>query len=167
MSHPIDVGERLPLTASGRRQLQEELARLEERLRELQDLIEEARADRTADDDESAATLALLDEYDRMQARHAELRSLLASVSVAPAAPADTVDIGTVVRVREEDGSEATYVLVSPAEAAPANGRISVASPLGRALRGRRVGETATVRAPGGEWTVTIVGIASEGGAAS
>src|SRR5215510_11153143 len=71
--------ERVPLTASGRRQIEDEVERLQTRLAELRDLLEEAHADRTADDDERAAALALLDEHARIEARLAELRVILES----------------------------------------------------------------------------------------
>src|SRR5207248_39143 len=71
--------ERVPLTTSGRRQIEDEAGRLQTRLAELRDLLEDAHADRTADDDERAAALALLDEYARLEARLSELRAILES----------------------------------------------------------------------------------------
>ncbi|HLG51967.1 MAG: GreA/GreB family elongation factor [Chloroflexi bacterium] len=160
MSGQLDARESHPITAFGRRQLEAELVRLDQRLEELKGLLEDARADRTADDDESAATLALLDEYSRVLARRAEVQALLATEPVSPPpASTDTVSIGTVVRLREDDGTESSYILVGPAEASPRDRRISIASPLGRALLGRRVGERATVEAPDGTWQATIISI--------
>ena len=63
------------------------------------------------------------------------------------------------VRVREDDGTEETYTLVSPAEAAPTAGRVSVNSPLGQALVGKKKGEKAVVAAPSGSWQVEVVAI--------
>jgi transcription elongation factor GreA len=57
------------------------------------------------------------------------------------------------VRVRLEDietGNTLTYQLVGPDESVPEKGLISVASPLGRALLGKRVDEEARVQTPGG-----------------
>ena len=62
----------------------------------------------------------------------------------------EQVGIGSRVTVQEGDGPEETYHIVGSAEADPATGSISNVSPLGRALMGRRVGETAEVMAPAG-----------------
>jgi transcription elongation factor GreA len=151
--------ERVPLTSAGRHQLEEELTRLRARLDELRDLLEEAHADRTADDDERAAALALLDEHARAEARMAEVRAILEMAVDAPPPQAGVSGVGTKVTVRETDGAKETFVLVSPAEASPTDGRVSVQSPLGQALVGRRVGEKATVNAPQGSWEVEVVAV--------
>ena len=48
------------------------------------------------------------------------------------------VRLGVRVKIRHEDGEEASYMLVSPAEADPRRGRISEESPIGRALVGKK-----------------------------
>jgi transcription elongation factor GreA len=45
---------------------------------------------------------------------------------------------------------EITYNLVTSEEAAPANGKISTTSPIGKALLGKEVGDTVKVQSPGG-----------------
>ena len=60
------------------------------------------------------------------------------------------VGIGSKVRV-EHDGAEETFTVVGPAEARPADLRISDTSPLGRALLGAAAGEDVIVRAPAGD----------------
>jgi transcription elongation factor GreA len=151
--------ERVHLTAPGRRQLEEEARRLRARIEELRELLEDARADRTADDDERAAALNLLDEHARAEARLAEVNAILESAVDATPVAADVVAVGTVVKVKDEDGEVETYTVVTPAEAAPNEGRVSINSPLGQALAGHRVGERATVAAPSGSWQVEIVSI--------
>ena len=151
--------ERVPLTGAGRRQIEDEAQRLQSRLAELRDLLEDAHADRTADDDERAAALALLDEHARLEARLAELRAILESAIDAPPVATDVAGLGTAVRVREEDGTEETYTLVNPAEASPGDGRVSVNSPLGQALVGKKKGERAVVAAPSGSWEIEVVSI--------
>jgi transcription elongation factor GreA len=49
------------------------------------------------------------------------------------------------------------YLLVPPGGADSRDGRISIDSPLGQALLGRRAGETVEVKAPSGNRTVTLV----------
>jgi len=153
------MSERVSLTASGRRQLEDEKARLGVRMAELRELLEDARADRTADDDERAAALNLLDEHARAEARLAELNAILESAVDAPPAAADVVSVGTVVKVKDSDGEVESYTVVQPAEASPSAGRVSINSPLGQALAGHKVGDRATVAAPSGSWEVEIVSI--------
>lgn len=65
--------------------------------------------------------------------------------------PADRVAMNSRVAYREEPGGEPrTVALVHPHAAAPSDGRISVLSPVGRALLGRRAGSLASLSVPGG-----------------
>jgi transcription elongation factor GreA len=69
------------------------------------------------------------------------------------------VSLGTTVTV-EDDLGEETYTIVGSHEASPATGRISSTSPVGRALMGRRAGDTVTVAAPSGSFGLRIVSLA-------
>ena len=80
---------------------------------------------------------------------------------------ADHIQIGTTVVVRGADGERDTYVIVAAKDADPRNGRVSSASPIGRALLGRRVGERVVIPAPGGSFTVTVESIDAPQGKAS
>jgi len=61
------------------------------------------------------------------------------------------VSIGSRVVLDDlDDGTYETYVLVSPSESNPAEGRLSNESPVGRAIEGHRRGEVVEVRAPHG-----------------
>jgi transcription elongation factor GreA len=68
------------------------------------------------------------------------------------------VQIGSTVEVESEDGSE-RFKIVGSAEAAPANGKISNESPVGRALLGRKKGDKVVVSVPAGDYTYKIIGI--------
>jgi transcription elongation factor GreA len=68
------------------------------------------------------------------------------------------VQIGSTVTVQSSDGKE-KFTIVGSAEAAPAEGRISNESPVGRALLGRKKGEMVSVSVPAGEYTYKIVSI--------
>jgi transcription elongation factor GreA len=70
----------------------------------------------------------------------------------------DHVQIGSTVVVRSDGGRE-TYTIVGSAEAAPAEGRISNESPVGRALLGHKKGEKVLVSVPAGDSEYTIVNI--------
>ncbi len=91
----------------------------------------------------------------RIQALEAQLR---AAVVVEERAGGDRVIVGSSVTV-EIDGEERRFTIVGTAEAQPATGRISDASPIGRALLGRVVGEQAVATTPGGSVPVRVVAI--------
>jgi transcription elongation factor GreA len=71
----------------------------------------------------------------------------------------DIVDIGAQVTVQEEDYDPEVYWLVGAKEADSRNRKISNESPVGRALMGKRVGETVTIETPGGQMQMKILKI--------
>jgi len=72
-------------------------------------------------------------------------------------ANSDEVVIGSFVDVVEKGyDEEETYRLVGPAEANPREGKISIESPLGKALLGAKVGDKVKVKAPDGDITFII-----------
>jgi transcription elongation factor GreA len=70
----------------------------------------------------------------------------------------DHVQIGSTVKVKGPDGQQ-SFTIVGSTEARPTEGRISNESPVGRALLGRKKGETVTVQVPAGDLAYTIVSI--------
>jgi len=71
----------------------------------------------------------------------------------------DVVSIGSTLKLVDESGEELTFTIVGSPEADPAHDKISNESPVGRAVLGRRKGETVTVQAPVGTIKYTIKGI--------
>ncbi|HKY36979.1 MAG TPA: transcription elongation factor GreB [Polyangiaceae bacterium] len=72
------------------------------------------------------------------------------------------VRFGATVQVEDENGKKSRYLIVGPDEAAPAEGRISFQSPLGRALMRRKVGDVVSVLRPAGEIEIEIKAISYE-----
>ena len=68
----------------------------------------------------------------------------------------DIVEVGSHVTV-ESDGHKDKYVIVGSAEAAPAEGKISNESPVGRALMGHKAGETVRMSVPAGTIEMKIL----------
>ena len=68
----------------------------------------------------------------------------------------DKVEIGSKVKL-DMDGEQVEYVIVGSAEAAPAEGRISNESPVGKALMGHRAGETVRLVVPAGAVEMKIL----------
>jgi transcription elongation factor GreA len=91
----------------------------------------------------------------RVQALEARLRE--AVIAVVPAAGAGA-DLGSRITV-EVDGTTDTYTLVGTAEADPTSGRLSVASPVGRALLGVVAGDEVAVTTPRGAVTYRVLSV--------
>jgi transcription elongation GreA/GreB family factor len=66
------------------------------------------------------------------------------------------VRLGARVKLSGDDGHEAEYRLVTPDEADPTHGSVSVDSPLGRALLGKSAGDGVTVERPRGSVDYTV-----------
>lgn len=110
---------------------------------------------------ENAEYHAAKDAQAHLETRILSLREQLDNAEVVEKATGvDVVAFGSTVEVEDEgSGRRSTYTLVSARDAVPAEGRLSFESPVGEALRDRRVGEVATVQTPRGERRLHIVGI--------
>jgi transcription elongation factor GreA len=95
------------------------------------------------------------DEQALLERRIAILRSRLQGAVVVEIAAADVVSVGTRA-VLEDDAGERLHAEISNLGG---EGTVSTLSPLGRVLLGKGVGDTVTVRAPGGTWKARIVEI--------
>lgn len=93
-----------------------------------------------------------------IQARIDQLSALLDVLTVAPAVPEDIdrVVFGAWVELEDEEGARSVWQVVGPDEAEPSQGKVSVASPLARALLGRSAGESAVVPRPRGPVEMTV-----------
>ncbi len=77
--------------------------------------------------------------------------------------PNDRVGFGSVVSLENLDsGDEVTYQIVGPDESDIPSGKISIASPLGKALIGKVVDEESTFQTPGGVKSYTVLKICSD-----
>jgi len=109
---------------------------------------------------ENADYITTKEEQAFVEGRILEVKEMLRSAVIIKEHP-DTqeVSIGTTVTIIHDGGIREVYSLVGPAEADPSRGRISHESPIGQALLGKRIGETATAHTPAGDLTVEIVRI--------
>jgi len=94
-----------------------------------------------------------------LEGRINELEEMIRWHVIIEGTGSDAVDLGSTVTIVEEGGEPETYTLVGPAEVNPREGKISHESPMGRALMGRRVGDTAHVKTPAGDYAVKITAI--------
>ena len=90
-----------------------------------------------------------------------DLENIIANAKIIhpEALSSDSVQLGSKVTVRHRDGNEDYYTIVGSAEANPSEGKISNASPVGKALLEKRVGDEVEVPVPAGMRKLTIVGI--------
>jgi transcription elongation factor GreB len=85
----------------------------------------------------------------------------LASIYVLePSAPDGRVAFGARVTLEDATGQAIAYEIVGPDEVDVAAGRISIASPVGQALLGKREGDVVVLRRPKGDARVTVVSVA-------
>ena len=135
-----------------KKKLQDEIAVLEYEMHvELPKEILKARAH--GDLSENAEYHAAKDRQGFVNARLNQLKKRLAEMSMVDFTkiPHDRVGLGsTVVVLDTKREEEVTYNLVTSEEADAAHGKISTTSPIGRALLGKVVGDTARVQSPGG-----------------
>jgi transcription elongation factor GreB len=80
-------------------------------------------------------------------------------VDVGPRADRDRVYFGAWVELDDEEGERVRYQIVGADEFDASKGRISVESPVGRALMGKRRGDEVLVRRPRGEVRFTVISI--------
>lgn len=153
--------ERVPMTVEGFNTLEVELQRLksEERPRIIQ-AIAEARAH--GDLSENAEYHAAKEAQGLNEARVADLEDRLGRAEVIDTSKlsGDTVKFGATVTLIDEDTEEKVkYKIVGDLEASVKDGKISISSPIARALIGKSKGETAEVTTPRGARSYEVVTI--------
>jgi len=145
--------DRIPITPEGYKKLQEELHRMKtvERPKVIK-MIEYARS--LGDISENAEYETAKDRQSFVEGRIQELESRVARAEIidpSTLSNKDRVMFGIRVTIEEiETGNTTTYQLVGPDESEPENGKISVTSPIGRALLGKQEEDEVRVQTPSG-----------------
>ena len=144
----------IPLTVRGAEKLKEELARLKgvERHAVIQ-AISEARAQ--GDLSENAEYEAAKDKQGFIEGRILEIESKLAAAQIIDPATLNAegrIVFGSTVDLEDEDsGAMVTYQIVGDDEGDIKAGKITISSPIARALIGKSEGDVAIVKAPSGD----------------
>jgi len=153
---------RSPITRNGYNQLHKELENLKKVTRpQVIKAIEEARAH--GDLSENAEYVAAKERQSFVEKKIREIEQKLANSEIMDTSniPNDKVGFGSVVTLEYLDnGGEVTYQIVGPDESDIPMGKISIASPLGKALIGKEVDEEVMVKTPGGAKNYIILKIA-------
>ena len=138
------------ITEEGYDRLQKELDHLEKTVRpQVTDTLKSAFADK--DFRENAPYDAAKQRLSEVQGRINDIRRTLSAASIYTADSTETVDIGTTVTLHSlTDDELVEFTIVGAGEVSPREGRISVQSPVGRALFERRQGEVVEVQTPAG-----------------
>ena len=148
------------LTKEGENQLREELQHLEGTARN--DLARRLReAIQMGDLSENADYIAAKEEQGFLEGRIQELKYILrhATIIEENGHNHEIVEVGATVTIQEDGYPPEIYYLVGSKEADPGNGRISNASPIGRAILGKKVGEIVDVETPGGVINFKVIKI--------
>ena len=149
------------VTPEGLKKLQKELAYLTEtRRKEVANRIRQARE--FGDISENSEYDEAKNEQGLLERRIGELQRRVRNVKVVDPSEAeeDAVDLGTTVTLRAvEKGQERTFQIVGANESDPTSGKLSHASPVGRAVLKRKVGEKVMVSTPRGATEYEIVNV--------
>ena len=151
--------EKIPMTAEGFKSLEEELKRL--RFGERPAVIKAIEAAREHGDlSENAEYHAARERQGFIEGRLAELENVISRADVIDPTnlAGKVVRFGATVKVEDEDTDEkSTYQIVGSHEADVESGKLSVTSPLSRALIGKTVGDTVEVTTPNGSKIYEVI----------
>ncbi len=151
------------LTEDGVLKLEEELRYLKTTKRpEIAEKIKVARD--FGDLSENSEYDAAQNELAIMEARIKDIEETLKNVVILDQSQlsTDIVSVGSKVTVRDKDFPDdepESFIIVGMTESNPSENKISDQSPVGKALLGRKKGETVLVEAPGGEFEYEILNI--------
>lgn len=145
------------LTKEGVTELQAELTELKTKLVEVIDAIKVARDQ--GDLSENAEYHAAREDQERVDSRISEIEHILANAEVVSRKGNGSIGIGNTVTL-SGGKKDVTYHIVDSVEADPLEGKISDESPIGRALLGKKVGESVEIELPAGKTKYEVKAIA-------
>jgi transcription elongation factor GreA len=150
----MDLSEPVLLTAGGLAKLKQDLEREQVRRTEAFERMKEAVQPGDIEDnpelEQAKEVVARLDD------RIYELQEMIGRAQIIVGRKSDIAEPGSTIEVEDEDGESIVYHLVGAVEANPLTGHISVESPVGRALVGKRAGERVSVQVPAGKVELTV-----------
>jgi len=145
------------ITASGKKELEAELARLKAGRGAVAEKIAEARD--FGDLSENAEYDSAREEQGLLESRIAEIEDILLNADLMKAGSKSKVSLGSTVTLKNGHKT-VTYTVVGPVEADPLAGKVSNESPIGESIFGKKVDDMATISTPKGSVTYKIVSIA-------
>jgi transcription elongation factor GreA len=152
------------MTRSGYEKLKSELSLLRTDMRlEVANKLEEARA--FGDLSENAEYHAAKEEQEKLEGRISRLEYKLNKAKIIDFDDLDTshANLGTTITIQDLDKNDSfTYMLVGTEESDPKENKISVSSPVGKAIIGKVVGDEVSVRVPKGLRRLKILAITAQ-----
>jgi transcription elongation factor GreA len=150
----MDLSEPVLLTAGGLEKLKRDLERTQARRIEAFERMKEAA--QPGDIEDNPELEQAKEEVARLNERIWELEEMIGRAQIIEDKNSGVVEPGSTIEVEDEEGETSVYHLVGAVEADPSTGRISVESPVGRALVGKRAGDCVTVEVPAGTVELTV-----------
>jgi transcription elongation factor GreA len=147
--------EKVILTKEGLEKLKKELQELKEKRRVAAERMREAFQPGDIEDNPEYETSK--EEVTRLDSRIYDIEQLIERAEIIEEAHRSVVGPGSTVEVLWESGETEIFHLVGAVEADPANGYISVESPVGKALIGRQAGDTVEIPTPAGKHTIKVI----------
>ena len=133
------IKKSISLTADGKKELEKELEELIAKRPEITERIATARAfgDLSENEEYSSAR----NEQKIAEGRILEIQDILKNAKIIRTGKKSQVSLGATVAL-DMGGKKTEYILVGPTEANPLEGKISNESPIGKAIMGRKSGES-------------------------
>jgi transcription elongation factor GreA len=150
----MDLSEPVLLTAGGLAKLKRELDQTRARRIEAADRMKEAA--QPGDIEDNPELEQAKEEVARLDDRIYELEEMIGRAQIIQGRNSSIAEPGSTIEVVDDAGDTIVYYLVGAVEADPSEGRISVESPVGRALVGKRAGDTLSVEVPAGTIELTV-----------
>ncbi|HLH69252.1 MAG TPA: transcription elongation factor GreA [Candidatus Dormibacteraeota bacterium] len=150
----MDLNQPVLLTAGGLEKLKQDLEQARARRIEAAERMKEAA--QPGDIEDNPEFEQAKEEVARLDERIYELEEMIGRAQIIQGRSSGVAEPGSVIEVEDEEGETIVYHLVGAVEADPANGFISVESPVGRALVGKRAGDRVSVEVPAGTIQYTI-----------
>ena len=152
--------KKLQLTPEGLEQLKNELKeRIEVTRKKLQDDLDAELGD--GDISENTSYYRVQDEIGSNERRIEEIQSMISKATLVENSACEiggSASIGCTVTIKVKN-RDIKYSIVGSTEADPSQNKISIDSPLGKALNGKKAGEKATVKTPVGNQEYDIIAI--------
>jgi transcription elongation factor GreA len=151
--------DKIPMTVEGEKLLREELSELKTIIRpQISEAIKEARE--KGDLKENAEYHAAREQQSFAEGRIKDIEGKLSNaqiIDITRMPVSDKVIFGTTIIVADENNNEITYKIVGEDEADLKKGKISVTSPISRAIVGKSEGDEVTIKTPSGNIVYEIL----------
>jgi len=144
------------ITAAGKLDLEKELEELKASRGDIAQRIADARSQ--GDLSENSEYDEALNQQGQLEGRIAEIEEILQNASIIKTKATDKVTVGCTVEL-QTGAKKVEYTIVGSVEADPLEGKISDESPIGKALLGKKVGDSVEIKTPSGAASYKITKI--------